>query len=89
MDGEELEQYRDFLYDITDIALYGESCNVFEPAKRSINKEDSMTQNRASTYHQKTFTWSADGENEFIARMKMTGQNHNKRLKNKNPLNPI
>ena len=75
LEDEELEQYQDFIYNITDGSSFKGRNNATDSKEQVIKKEDIDIQKGVIASPQNAFNWITKEKNEFIARMKATGRN--------------
>ena len=88
LDMEELEQYQDFIYDITDIASFKGRDSKAAQKNQVAKNEDTNLQKGISASPQNAFTWSMKEKNEFIARMKLNEQKANSKMICGKPIEP-
>ena len=80
LEDEELDQYQDFIYDITDITLFKGRTIMKGRSEQVIKNEDINTQKEVISKPQNTFNWSKKEKNEFIARRKEKDLNKNNKI---------
>ena len=88
LEDEELDQYQDFIYDITDITS-PKGRNITKGQNEQVIKnEDSDIQKEVISKPQNAFTWRKKEKNEFIARMKAKVLNQNNKIIRGKPIEP-
>ena len=85
---EELEQYQDFTYDITDIASFKGRSITKGQNEQEIKNEVINIQNGAISKPQNALAWGKKEKNEFIARMKVKKLNQNNKMVYGKPIEP-